>query len=71
MKNYDVVIIGGGPAGLASAISAYDKGVSVLLIERDEVLGGVLNQCIHNGFGLTRFKESLTGPEYADRFRMI
>lgn len=68
MKNYDVVIIGGGPAGLASAISAYDKGVSVLLIERDEVLGGVLNQCIHNGFGLTRFKESLTGPEYADRY---
>lgn len=69
MKNYDIVIIGGGPAGLAAAVSAYDNGAQrVLILERDEVLGGILNQCIHNGFGLTRFKESMTGPEYADRF---
>lgn len=69
MKVYDVVIIGGGPAGLAAAVSAYDSGAeSVLILERDDVLGGILNQCIHNGFGLTRFKESMTGPEYADRF---
>lgn len=69
MINYDVVIIGGGPAGLATAVSAFDNGVKdVVIIERDEKLGGVLNQCIHNGFGLTRFKESLTGPEYAYRF---
>ena len=66
---YDVIIIGGGPAGLAAAISARDSGASdVLIIERDVRLGGILNQCIHNGFGLTRFKESLTGPEYAARF---
>lgn len=69
MEQYGVVIIGGGPAGLAAGIKAYDSGEkSVLIIERDEKLGGILNQCIHNGFGLTRFKESLTGPEYADRF---
>ena len=67
--NYDIVIIGGGPAGLASAISAYDNGVKdILVLEREEKMGGILNQCIHNGFGLTRFKESLTGPEYAYRF---
>ena len=66
---YDIVIIGGGPAGLAVAISAYDNGVKdVLILEREEKMGGILNQCIHNGFGLTRFKESLSGPEYAARF---
>ncbi|MBE7085432.1 MAG: FAD-binding protein [Clostridiales bacterium] len=67
--NYDLVIIGGGPAGLAAAISAYDNGVKdILILEREEKTGGILNQCIHNGFGLTRFKESLSGPEYAARF---
>ncbi len=69
MREWDVIVIGGGPAGLAAAVSAYDNGAKhVAIVERDELLGGVLNQCIHNGFGLTRFKESLTGPEYAHRF---
>ncbi len=69
MKNYDVIVIGGGPAGLAAACSACEKGAKkVLVIERDKELGGILNQCIHNGFGLHRFKEELTGPEYAGRF---
>ena len=69
MSSYDIVIIGGGPAGLAAAASAKREGVdSILILERDTQLGGILNQCIHNGFGLHTFKEELTGPEYAQRF---
>ncbi|HPV70223.1 MAG TPA: FAD-dependent oxidoreductase, partial [Bacilli bacterium] len=67
MKNYDVIVIGAGPAGLAAAISAEKNGASVLLIEREAKLGGILKQCIHDGFGLTRFNEKLSGPEYAYR----
>ena len=69
LATYDVVIVGGGSAGLAAAIAARDAGSdSVVMIERDDRLGGILNQCIHNGFGLHTFKEELTGPEYAARF---
>ena len=69
MKIYDMIIIGGGPAGLAAAIAAYREGISdILILERDGELGGILNQCIHNGFGLHTFHEELTGPEYAARF---
>ena len=69
MKNYDLVIIGGGSAGLAAAVSAYDEGIrSILVLEKDKYLGGILLQCIHNGFGLHEFKEELAGPEYAQRF---
>ena len=71
MKNqYQLVVIGGGPAGLAAAYSAWQQGLKdILIIERDNELGGILNQCIHYGFGLHYFKEELTGPEYANRFR--
>lgn len=69
MINKNLVIIGGGPAGLAAAKSAYDSGErDIVILERESVLGGILNQCIHNGFGLHTFKEELTGPEYASRY---
>lgn len=69
MLNYDLVIVGGGPAGLGAAISAKENGINdILIIEREDSLGGILNQCIHNGFGLHTFKEELTGPEYSQRF---
>lgn len=69
MLNYEIVVVGGGPAGLAAAIEAKKNGAkSILVIERDRELGGILQQCIHNGFGLHEFKEELTGPEYAEKF---
>ena len=72
MKNVDLVIIGGGPAGMSAAVAAYDAGIKdILILERDKSLGGILRQCIHNGFGLHRFKEELTGPEYAYRYELL
>ena len=69
MKTYDIAIIGGGSAGLASAVAAYDRGIrSIIVIEKEKFLGGILLQCIHNGFGLHTFKEELTGPQYASRW---
>lgn len=69
MRQTEVVIIGGGPAGLAAAIELYEKGIrDILILEREPQLGGILRQCIHDGFGLTRFGETLSGPEYASRF---
>ncbi len=71
MLKYDVVIIGGGPAGMAAGLSARKQGAKTLIIERDTRLGGILNQCIHQGFGLHYFGEEMTGPEYANRFRKM
>ena len=69
---YDLIVVGGGPAGMAAACAAWDAGLrNILIVERDRELGGILNQCIHNGFGLTYFKEELTGPEYAHRFARL
>lgn len=67
-RDFDVAVIGGGPAGMGAALAAHEAGASTVIIERNEHLGGILRQCIHPGFGLTHFKEELTGPEYAQRF---
>lgn len=71
MIETDVLVIGGGPAGMSAALSASQNGSKVVLVERDKCLGGILNQCIHNGFGLHYFNEELTGPEFAHRFRKM
>jgi flavin-dependent dehydrogenase len=63
MDQYDVIVLGGGPAGLSAALASFDKGMNTLIIEREKRLGGILKQCIHDGFGLVLFKEKLTGPE--------
>ena len=69
MRNKDLVIIGGGPAGLAAAISAYETGVKdIVVVEREKRLGGILRQCIHDGFGLHKFNKAYTGPEYAHKY---
>ena len=69
MIQKDVIIVGGGPAGLAAAVELHKKGITdILILEREKHLGGILRQCIHDGFGLTRFKTTLSGPEYAQRF---
>ena len=68
MKDYDVIVIGGGPAGLASAESAAKADAKVVVVEREARLGGILKQCVHDGFGLIRFGEKLAGPEYAERY---
>ncbi len=67
IRDVDVAVIGGGPAGLAAALGARRAGARVLLLERDDRLGGILNQCIHDGFGLVLYNESISGPEYAER----
>ena len=68
MEMHDLIVIGGGPAGLAAACAAYDEGLrDILVLERERQAGGILGQCIHTGFGLKRFGVELTGPEYADR----
>lgn len=67
-KAFDVVVIGGGPAGMAAALAAHNAGAHVAIVEREQHLGGILRQCIHPGFGLSHFKQELTGPEYAQRF---
>ena len=69
MKNYDLIVIGAGSAGIAAALKAHDEGVqSILILEKDKEMGGILQQCIHSGFGVEMFKEDLTGPEYAERY---
>ena len=69
-NKYELIIVGGGSGGLAAAISAFDQGIkNILILEKEPYLGGILLQCIHNGFGLHTFKEELSGPEYAYRFQ--